>query len=103
MIYVKEDESEEVTMVSIDNKENPNYVYLETDGGYFQYLIPVVDAKDYDNVDTEKVLDVCHKDFSMVENPNGDSTTEYDYSSGVTVPQSVIDVAEEKTNTELRE
>lgn len=102
MVYVKEDETEEVTDVYMSSESGVEYVVIETDDGYFIYKIPVVDAPDYVD-DKGKVLDMARSDMKIIEAPNSENRSEYDGFSWLTVPQKVVDAAEEESGASLLE
>lgn len=93
MVYVKKDDTEEVTDSWTTTKDGVDYIVVETDEGYFRYEIPLVDAPDYID-DVERVLDLGRSDATIVEAPETDHTSTYSGLDDITVPEKVMVEAE---------
>lgn len=102
MVYVREDDAEEVTDSYMDTENGVDIAVVECDEGYFIYRLPVVDAPDY--VDIEgSVLDLARSDMKIIEAPGQDNEYVATGKSDITVPQKVVDTAREMTGATLLE
>jgi hypothetical protein len=100
MVYVKEDTTETVTNAFETKRDGLNGVVVKTDDGYFEYWFPIKDAPDY--IDSEKVLS-AFSDMTITEAPGEENETQHDGTSNLTIPQSVVEKAEEVTGYHLPE
>lgn len=102
MVYVKKDDTEEVTDSWTTTKGGVEFIIVETDNGYFRYKIPVVDAPDYvDGV--EKVIDVGASGSEYIEAPESDHTSVYSGSDDIIIPEKVAREAEKLSGYPLLE
>lgn len=93
MVYITDDETEEVTDSYMEGKNGVKLAVVECDDGYFVYKIPVVESPDYSDIEGE-VLDCATSDFKIIEDSSGSNQTVFNGLSDISVPQVVIDEAE---------
>jgi len=92
MVKIERNKSEKINLMSIDDKQDMNFIYVETNGGEFKYLFPIVQKPN----SVDKVIDLWNDNFSIVENDEEDSETiVHTINSDKVIPRHVISEAEE--------
>lgn len=103
MVYISDKYVEEISDSYITKKDDTEFVYVETEGGYFEYYIPIVKPPSGVDIENEKIIDVGRKEMLIVEAPNEDNRTEYTGLSSINIPRSVVEEAKKKTGLNLLE
>ena len=93
MVKVEQNKFEKINLMSIDDKQDMNFIYIETNGGEFKYLFPIVQKPNSVN----KVIDLWDDNFSVIENDDEEDleTIVHTTNSDKVIPRHVISEAEE--------